>query len=319
MNFLEEAEKLKINCRENELLKNYTTFKIGGPAKYFAVAKSREDLINLIKLARQHKISFFLLGGGSNILFSDQGFKGLVIKNEHQEIKIEDETIEVSSGYSLTDLLSQSIKHNLTGLEFTAGIPGTIGGAVVGNAGAYGKAISDLLIKIEVLDSNDEIKNLNKEDLNFSYRHSSLKENNDLLLKIYLKLNKGDTEQSLKEINKIIQDRNSKHPQEPSAGSIFKNVIITPEIINNLKKKNVPIPDKFYEFKKIPAGFLIEYLDLKGKKIGEAQISVKHGNYLINLGNAKAEEIIQLISFIKQQVRDKLSIQLEEEVRYIGF
>jgi UDP-N-acetylmuramate dehydrogenase len=319
MTFKEELKKLKIEHRLEEPFSYHTTYNIGGPVKYFIIAKTREDLINSVILARKYKLDCFFLGSGSNLLVNDQGFNGLVIKNLCSELKLNGEIIEVSSGHLLSSLILKAIKHNLVGLEFAAGIPGTVGGAIYGNAGAYGKSISDFLTQVEILNQKNQLKVLSKKEMNFSYRHSSFKQSEDLIIKAFIKLTIGDGQKSLEEIKEIIKQRNQKHPPLPSAGSTFKNVELTSEIEGVLIKKNIIIPKSFQEFKKIPSGYLIEQLGLKGKKIGQIQVSEKHANYLVNLGGGTADEVVQLISFIKQQVRDRLGIQLEEEIIYVGF
>lgn len=310
---------MKQNIKENYPLKELTTFKIGGPARYFAIANNKNDLIEYLIFAKKNQLKIFIIGGGSNLLIADQGFDGLVIKINFNFIEINGEEIKVSADYLLNQLVGLSVSHGLTGLEFATGIPGTIGGAAVGNAGAYGSEIAEVVDKVEIIDHNGNNKILNKADLNYSYRESKLKHNGFILTYVYLKLIKGDKQKSIEQMNKLALDRWKKHPHLPSAGSSFKNIPLTDEIIKKITNQGLKLPEKFRQYKKIPAAWLIECLDLKGKQIGGAQISTQHANHLVNVGNAKADDVIQLIGLVKTKVRDEFGIQLEEEVRYVGF
>jgi len=314
-----QLKQIDPNIKENYPLKELTTFKIGGPAKFFSVVDNEKLLIKLLKFAKTNHFKFLIIGKGSNLLISDQGSNGLVIKLDFKEIVFKNSNVEVSADYPLNQLVALTVSKNLTGLEFATGIPGTIGGAAVGNAGAYDGQIGDIVKKVEVLDNNFQKQTLTNKALQFSYRNSILKRNNYILLKVYLKLKKGDKLKSVQRMNKIALTRWQNHPHQPSAGSIFKNVSLSDDLIKKIQSENYQIPEKFFEYKKIPAAWLIERVGLKGKKIGGAQISEKHANHLVNLGNAKADEVVQLISLVKMKVRDEFGIQLEEEVRYVGF
>ena len=306
---------------ENEPLKNHTTFQIGCPAKYFVELSETDDLINILKTAKDNKISYIFIGGGSNLLVSDDGFDGLVIKIKPYNIKINGTGVEVDAGYPLAGLIMECLDNQLTGLEFAAGVPGTVGGAIKGNAGTYGEAMDKVIKEVTYLDENLEVKTLNKKDCSFSYRHSIFKENEKwLIISAILTLEKDGKEASKKLIDERIQKRMDSQPYgQPSAGCAFKNIIYTDEIAKKMESLGWELSDKFKKYKKIPAAFVIEQLGLKGKTIGKAQISAKHANYIVNLGGATADDVVQLISYIKQQVRDKVGVQLQEEVRYFGF
>jgi len=265
--------------RKNVPLAPYTTFKIGGPAKYFYEAKSKEDLVKAIKAAKETGLPFFILGGGSNVLVSDKGFDGLVIKLQATSYKLpqprqakrggQATKIVADAGVLLSKLVDESARAGLTGLEWAVGIPGTVGGAVRGNAGAFGVSMSDV------------VKNIRNYE--------------DVILSVELELKKGDREKSKKMIKEYLEYRDKRHPLEyPSAGCIFKN----------------PKGDF--------AGHLIEKCDLKGTKIGNAMVSKKHGNFIVNLGNAKAKDVIKLINLCKKKVREKFRIELKEEIEYLG-
>jgi UDP-N-acetylmuramate dehydrogenase len=302
--------------KENISLSKYTTFKIGGDAKYFFIANNSDELIKAISDAQKKKLNYIVLGGGSNVLVSDVGFDGLVTINKNDGIEFQKEKVIAGSGTILMNLVHKSIEKGLTGLEWAVGIPGTVGGAVRGNAGAYRGQTSDNISKVEVLRNGKKII-LDKKDCDFGYRQSIFQTNNDLILSVELKLKTGDKAESQKKIKELLEDRKNKQPLEfPSAGSVFKNVLIDSNI-NLDKLRN--LPKEYLEYKKIPAAWLIDSLDIKGKTIGGAQISSKHANFIINTGKATANDVIQLISYIKMQVRDKYDIELQEEVEYVGF
>jgi len=294
MNLKEVLPRVK----KNILLKNYTTLRIGGRAKYFFIAKNREDLIKAILAAQKFKIPFFVLGSGSNVLISDKGFNGLVIKNEARNFEIKGEKIVAESGAILDKVIESAIRAGLAGLEKGSGIPGTIGGAVYGNAGSKKNewSISKAIESVELLFSNGKIKKVGKKWLNFSYRESRLKKMKKapVILTVFLKLRKGNS-QKLKKIRKeILKERIKRIPPGFSAGSVFKNC------------------------KNIPAGKLIEKCGLKGKKVGGVKVSEKHANFIINFKNGKASDVKKLIKLIKKEARKKFGISLKEEIEFIN-
>jgi UDP-N-acetylmuramate dehydrogenase len=307
-----------LKIKEKIPLKEYTTFKIGGPARYFFVAKSKEDLKNAILWAKKKKLPFFILGGGSNVLFSDNGFNGLVIKLQNTQYEIRNTKIVAEAGVPLQKLVLESVKKGLSGLENLAGIPGTLGGAIWGNAGAFGREIGDLVEEVKILQIANgklQIVNLKKEDCKFGYRESIFKKKNWIILEATLKLKKGKKKEIEEKIKKILRLRKEKQPLEfPSAGSVFKNVPI--------KKVPKKIREKFKEKIKdgfLPAGVLIDAVGLKGFQIGGAKISEKHANFIVNVGEAKASDVKELIEKIKKGVKKKFKIQLEEEIKLVGF
>jgi UDP-N-acetylmuramate dehydrogenase len=304
--------------KTDEQLAKYTTFKIGGPAKYFFIAQDNEDLVRAVTFAKKLKLPFYILGNGSNVLISDSGFNGLVILNKASDIIFKkDNKVVADAGVLLADLINKTIDNDLTGLEWGIGIPGTIGGCVRGNAGAYGDQTSDNLIGVEVMKGAKQFV-LKNDQCKFGYRESIFKHNNDLIISAEFQLAKGDKKQSLAKIKEILKTRNEKLPEFPSAGSVFKNILITSENLEQIKDlKN--LPEEYLKNKKIPAAWLIESLDLKGYKIGDAQISDKHANFIVNISKATASDVLQLISYIKMKVRDKLGLQLQEELEYVGF
>jgi UDP-N-acetylmuramate dehydrogenase len=308
-----------LKIRENVLLRDYTTFKIGGPARYFFVAENKEDLKNAILWAKKKKLPFFILGGGSNVLFSDKGFNGLVIKMQNTQYKIRNTKIVAEAGVPLQKLVLETAKKGLSGLENLAGIPGTLGGGIWGNAGAFGREIGDLVEEVKILQIANgklQIVNFKKEDCKFGYRESIFKrKENWIILEAILRLKKGKKKEIEEKIKEILRLRKEKQPLEfPSAGSVFKNVPIEKvpkEIREKFKEK---IKDGF-----LPAGVLIEAVGLKGFQIGGAKISEKHANFIVNVGNAKASDVKELIEKIKKEVKKKFKIQLEEEIKLVGF
>lgn len=302
-----------------EPLSKYTTFKIGGPAKYFFIAQDNEDLVRAVTFAKKLKIPVYILGGGSNVLVSDNGFNGFVIINQAKDVIFKkDNRVVVDAGVNLMELVNKSVDESLAGLEWAAGIPGTVGGAVRGNAGAFSGQMADNLIGCEVMRGSKQFI-LKKDQCGFKYRDSIFKHNKDVIISAEFQLLKGDKAKMQNEIKEILTKRRLKQPLEfPSAGSVFKNVFITAENMEQVKKIN-NLPAEYLEAKKIPAGWLIEQLDLKGKTIGGAQLSDKHANFIINAGKATANDVIQLISFIKMKVRNTYGIELMEEIAYVGF
>ena len=309
--------------QKNISLKNYTTFKIGGSAKYFYLAKTKKDLMKAILMAKEKKLPFFILGGGSNILVADEGYKGIVIKVKSQKLKVKSagqksKIIEIESGVLLSKIITLALKNNLTGLEWAVGIPGTIGGAIRGNAGAFGKSMADLVQGVEIFDvKNEKIKIFKNKDCKFKYKNSIFKQNpNLIILSAVIRLKKGKQEDIKKKTKEYSDYRKKNQPLNfPSAGSVFKNY--------QGKIKNQKLLEKFPELKEfnkkqiIPAGWLIEKSGLKGKKIGKVKISEKHANFIVNLGKGKAKHVIKLINLAKKEVKSKFKIILEEEIELL--
>ncbi len=283
--------------RINEPLKSYCTFHIGGPADAFYKAKNTEEITKLVEIAKKYNIPYFIFSGGSNILFDDKGFRGLVIKIETQNIEINNNEITADSGVLISKLISKALSQGLSGIEQWFLLPGTVGGAVRGNAGCNGLETKDILIKVKIFDpKTGKIKEVDKNYLKFSYRYSSLKDTDEIILSARFKLKKEQIpEKKLKSLIQEIQtQRFKKQPVGLSGGSFFKNP-----------------PDQ-------KAGFLIEQAGLKGKIIGKAQISEKHANFLINLGGATSEDVKNLAKLIKCEIKKKFNINLEEEVQILS-
>jgi UDP-N-acetylmuramate dehydrogenase len=306
------------------LLKDYTTYKIGGPAKYFFVAKSKEDLMLAVSAAKDFKLPVFILGGGSNLLISDKGFNGLVIKMDISGIELQGSTAFVGAGANLMKLAYLAADNGLSGLEWSAGVPGTVGGAIYGNAQAFGTKICDAIKSVEAIDIKTlKLKNFTKTQCKFSLKDSIFKENKNLVIVSavleFKKVSEGEPVEQIKsKIKEFLQYRKDKHPINfPSAGSVFVN----PEILIKNKKLLAKFPELEEYNKKgtIPSGYLIAKSGLCGKKAGNAQISEKHCNFVVNLGGAKAKDVVSLIDLAKKKVKANFGISLETEVQFVGF
>jgi len=280
--------------RENVLLSEYSTFRIGGIARYLIEVDNAEDLKKVIQKALELNLQFIVIGGGSNILFSSKGYNGLVIVfKSNNTFSINDNLIEVDASVSLNYLINKL--NNYTGLEWAVGIPGTVAGAINGNAGAFGGEMSELIKQVKVLEVKDNQiieKNFSKEDCKFSYRNSIFKNNPNLIIASAILELKKDNEENVKQkIKNNLSKRMSKQPKGFSIGSIFKNG------------------------EDFSAGELIEKAGLKGLQIGDAKISDEHANFIINLGEATSDDVLELIKIIKKEVKEKFSIDLEEEIK----
>jgi UDP-N-acetylmuramate dehydrogenase len=317
---LEKLKKELPGIKTGVELKDYTTYKIGGPAKYFFVAQNKEDLAGAIKIARKNKLPFFILGGGSNLLVSDKGFKGLVIKIDISDIKLDNNKAFVEAGANLTKLAYDSADNGLSGMEWAAGIPGTVGGAIHGNAHAFGTKISDTVSIAETINLKTlKFENFTKKQCQFSLKNSIFKKNKNLIIvSAILEFKKESAEEVKSRIKRFLEYRRTNHPMNfPSAGSTFVN----PEVKIKDKKLLEKFPELINYNKRgsVPSGYLIEKCGLAGKKKGNAQISEKHCNFIINLGNAKAKDVLSLMKLAKNKVKDVFGIKLETEIQFIGF
>lgn len=318
-----------VKIQTNVLLAPYTTFGIGGPAKYFAEPESIEEIQELCDWARQKarqdkkEVPVFVLGGGSNILISDKGFNGLVIRNRSNKIEGKKNRVYADSGVLLSRVVQESIKNGLAGMEWAIGIPGTVGGAVSGNAGACGKQTSEALLYVKVLDLKKlSIKKFKNPDCDFYYRDSIFKRGRDfVVLEAVFGLKKEKDEKIKEKIKYYAKERaGSGSRGDKCAGCFFKNIDWKRKDIN--KKDilyNFPELKRFADKPKISAGFLIEHLEMKSKKMGDATVSDKHANFILNSGNATADEIMMLVALIKNRVYSHYGFGLEEEVQLIGF
>ena len=298
-NFILELEKLNLGKIEKDIsLSTLTTYKTGGIAKLVVYPNNINNLKQLLKLIHKHNIKYFILGKGSNTLFSDKEFNGVIIKlDKLNNFKIKQTEIYVESGMILSKLVKASIKNELTGLEFAIGIPGTIGGAIYMNAGAYGNNMSNIVKSVIVLDEKLQIEEISLEKLKFDYRYSIFQANKNLIcVAANIKLEHGNHDEIVSKIKENLLKRKNSQPLEyPSAGSVFRN------------------PEGNY------AGKIIEELGLKGKNIGGAEISTKHANFIINKNNASSSDILNLIKLVQKEVKDKYKIDLKLEQQLVNW
>lgn len=279
----------------NEPMSKHTSFKIGGPADIFININELEELRNVLQIARKEKVAVTCIGNGTNLLVKDKGIRGITIKLNFKDIKVEGENIEAGSGVAIPVLAKVAYENSLSGLEFASGIPGTVGGAIKMNAGAYGGEFGDLVRSTTYIDKDLNLKTISREKHNFSYRNSIFSESDDIIISTRIKLQLGNKEQIQKIMEENMTKRKTKQPINiPNAGSIFK-------------RKNGYIPAE-----------IIDKCDLKGYNIGDAYVSNLHAGFIVNKGNATAQDVLDLIQHIKNVVKEKYEIDLELEIKVIG-
>ncbi len=282
----------------NEPMSNHTTFKIGGAADILIEPESVDCLLAVLNVLKEQNVPFFVMGNGSNLLVADNGIRGAVIKisNSMSAAKVDGEYIDAECGIKLSRLSGIAQNASLTGLEFASGIPGTLGGALFMNAGAYGGEMKDVVTSVTYLDiKSGEIKTISGDECEFGYRHSIFSKIDAVIISARIKLASGDSTEIRKAMNELATRRNEKQPvDKPSAGSTFKR------------------PDGYF------AGTMIQDCGLKGYKIGGAEVSQKHAGFIINAGGATAKDVRDLIAYVQDTVEDKFSVRLEPEVRFVG-
>lgn len=294
---LEEIQKIvsKDKIFTNEPMSKHTSFKIGGPAEIFVKINNVEELKLIIKISKQAEVPITVVGNGSNLLVSDDGIRGIVLKIEFDKIEIEESgKLKVGSGVKLAFLAQKCLKEKLEGFEFASGIPGTIGGAIRMNAGAHGSEMKDIVKKITCMTRDGKIQVISNEEAKFEYRNSIFSKNDYIILEAEIQLRKGNPEEIRSKMDEYATYRKEKQPIEyPSAGSTFKrgNDFITAK--------------------------LIDECGLKGYQIGGAQVSEKHAGFIINKGNATAEDVKQLMKYVEEQVYNKFGKKIEPEIEII--
>ena len=287
----------KDNVRINEPMKNHTTFKIGGPAQYYVTPESVTQIQEVVSLCRDMNISLHVIGNGSNILVGDDGVDGVVLAlfNTFSDYEIKDNVITAQAGMSLIKLAVIALREGLTGLEFASGIPGSVGGAVYMNAGAYDGQMKDVVTSVTVLDEAGNIRILGRDELDMGYRTSAVAKHNMIVLQVIIELKAGDKEQIKDRMNQLSELRKQKQPLEyPSAGSTFKR------------------PEGYF------AGKLIADAGLKGYSIGGAAVSEKHAGFVVNMGGATAKDVVELTDYIKKRIIEQFGVTLELEIKKIG-
>lgn len=282
---------------EQESMKKHTTFRIGGPADIFAVPDTIEKAAKIIGICREQKVPFYVIGNGSNLLVSDQGYRGVVVQvyKNLSAIEIKGDIITAQAGAMLSVIAKKAMAASLTGFEFASGIPGTIGGAAVMNAGAYGGEMKQVLTEVTVLTREGELRRIPSEELKLGYRYSVIPEKGWIVLEAKLKLHRGDYDMIKARMDELKEKRVEKQPLElPSAGSTFKR------------------PEGYF------AGKLIMDAGLRGFSVGGAQVSEKHCGFVVNTGEATAKDVRDLIREVSRQVKTKFGVELEPEVKMLG-
>lgn len=287
-----KQESIKID----EPMKKHTSFKVGGAADILVEPESSEEVEKVIKLCTKNKIPYYVIGNGSNLIVKDGGIRGIVIKlSKLKNIKIDGERVIAESGITLAAMAQEALRNSLQGFEFASGIPGSVGGALNMNAGAYGGDMSQVVECAKVINDNGEVVSLCNEDLKLSYRKSIIMEKKYVVLEVTFKLAKGDQKEIKDKMDDLARRRKEKQPLEyPSAGSTFKR------------------PEGHYASK------LIEESGLKGVSVGDAEVSTKHSGFIINKGNATAKDVLDLIKVVQKTVKEKSDVQLNTEVLIIG-
>ncbi len=279
-------------------MSDHTTFKIGGAADLIVEPSNKNQLAAVLKMARQFGIPYFVMGNGSNLLVGDRGIRGVVIKisNEMSDFEVSGEYIRAESGVKLSRIANAALNEQLSGFEFASGIPGTLGGAIFMNAGAYGGEMKDVVQEVTYIDKDTfEIKTVQNSGCDFGYRKSIFSESGAIICEALLKLNRGNAEEIKEKMTELSAKRVEKQPlDKPSAGSTFKR------------------PEGYF------AGTLIQDCGLKGFKIGGAEVSQKHAGFVINSGEATAKDVLDLIEHIKKEVKNKYGVELEPEVKMVG-
>jgi len=297
--YLMEQKRLRIKGKviKGQSMRDLTSFKIGGLADLFVIPYNLDDLRKVIDFCTQNKIPFIVIGNGSKILVKDEGFRGVVIKlgGEFRKIEVNAREVIAGAGVDLPSLIDFAAEKGLAGLEFLAGIPGTIGGGVVRNAGAFGESLSDRIIWVKAIDTNSDSFTLSRKEIKFGYRSSLFLENKNLILtEVKLHLFPDSKEKIVSRVQDVTRRKMQTQPLSfPSAGCVFKN-------------------PPFYS-----AGYLIQNTGCLGMRVGDAQVSFQHGNFIINKGKAKAQDIILLIEKVREKVKEKFNISLEPEIEII--
>ena len=281
-----------MNC-----MKKHTSFRIGGPADIMVLPTDPQEIRYVIQLCKELSIPFYVMGNGSNLLVRDKGIRGLVMKiaSNFSDIKIEGTKVTAQAGVLLSVLSKKTAQHSLKGLEFASGIPGTLGGAVAMNAGAYGGEMKDVVTSVWAMDYSGNDRRLDYDDLKFGYRTSAIQQDKLIVIEVDMQLEEGDKQESMELIAELTRRRREKQPLSyPSAGSTFKR------------------PVGYY------AGKLIQDAGLKGLRVGDAQVSDLHAGFIINLGNATAKDVLELIQIVKEKVKSEFNVDMQPEIKIIG-
>ena len=296
MNIEQElGRKLKEGVKVNEPMSLHTSWQVGGPADYFLNPVDLDELIKIVRFRKKNDLPLYVMGNGTNLLVRDGGIRGMVVNigPAFCYTRQEDEKLVAGAGTPMTYMAGSAAEKGLGGLEFCVGIPGSLGGAVIMNAGSFGGYIGERVQSVKLVTYDAEVINLGQDELSFSYRTSNLP-GRGIVVEAVLQLKQGDREESMKMMEHFLSERSRRHPDLPSAGSVFRNM-----------------PGQ-------PAGKIIEETGCKGMKAGGAEVSCKHANFIVNTGEATAADIIGLIEQVKQMVKEDCGLELQPEVKIIG-
>lgn len=318
MSHIQELKKFGVE--ENVYLKSLTTIKIGGLARFFIEVKDEQKLIQLLNFLQKEKIKYCLIGEGSNVVFSDDGYSGVVVKIGLDKLEIDNEKVSVGAGINLLNFINELNKNGLAGIEHMAGIPGTLGGAICGNAGAYGQETKDCLVRVRYFDpDNSVIKDITKSRARFGYRESIFKKHDDwIILGADFVFKRG----SVKELQKTSRDtitlREKKYPKTLKCpGSFFKNIVLAKLSAKDRERLIQKISPGKIIHGKVPAGVLLEVVGAKGMEVGGIKVADYHANLIFNKDKGTAKDVKELAEILKKKVRDKFGVELEEEVVFI--
>ena len=314
-----DSEIATVKILEGVPLAPYSNYRIGGAARYFCEATNEEEIRAGVLFAREQNLQLFVLGGGTNLLISDSGFDGLVLKPSLMQLEARGNIVTVGAGVLVSDLLKFTIQHSLSGLEWAGGLPGTVGGAVRGNAGAFRGEIKDRVVSVESFDVQT-LETISRDNAacQFGYRSSIFKEKNgrEIILTTKITMVQGELQAIASGIQDKINYRLERHPMEyPNIGSTFKNVDL--KLVPKIWAGTVAKVVKVDPFPVVPTAYLISEAGLRGMQHGGAQVSQKHPNFIVNLGGATAEDVKFLIAVVKERVFEKYGIRLEEEIQFV--
>lgn len=311
--------------RRGEPMSRHTNYRIGGPADHYLEVRDADEAEAALAAFVGAGIPYFILGGGSNLLVSDEGYRGAIVRMAMREVKVEGTRVIADAG-APTGLLSRTAADaGLSGLEWAIGIPGTVGGAVRGNAGSFGGEMKDSIESVEVIvvgDGSVSRETWPKAKCGFSYRTSEMKRMSPapVILSATFALVPGDKAGIKARMDEVMTKRKAHQPLSlSSAGCVFTNVDLKGDEDLSRLLADTDVPKEFIERKRIPSGWLIQEAGLKGAKVGDARISEEHGNFCVNMGSATADEVAQLVSLVKTRIRDRYGLELKEEIQYLGF
>ncbi len=291
----ELGQKLKEGIRKNEPMSRHTSWQVGGPADYYLCPADLSELVEIVRFSNKYNLPLYVFGNGTNLLVLDGGIRGLVVNigSSFSYVNCEQNGLTAGAGTPMTYLARTAAEQGLVGLEFAVGIPGSLGGAVIMNAGSFGGYIGEKVRAVKLVSPGAELITMERNELSFSYRTSNLP-GKGVIFEIVLDLKPGDSVESMKLMDYFLSERSLRHPDLPSAGSVFRN-----------------IPDQ-------PAGKIIEEIGCKGMRIGGAEVSCKHANFIVNTGTATAADILSLIEAVRQKVKDEYNLDLQPEVKIVG-